>query len=162
MPIVARGGGLGFAIIVTGGIGEIFIVKANTNLCPILCRTAVIHGFLATTTPERTLTDACHAISNDDALKATAPRERTISDACHAIRDGDALKATAIKERMPADACHAIRNGDALKATAISERIIADACHTTRDGDTRKTSTTLKDIFANLRKLAVFAESDTF
>ena len=104
MPIVARGGGLDFAIIVAGGVGELGVRRTYADARPILCCSAVIHCGQAT------------------------PIERIIVDACHAIRDGDARKTTAIIERIRANARHAIGDRDAGKSTAISERRRANGC----------------------------------
>jgi len=130
VPIVARCGGLGFAVIVAGGGSErIISIRINTHLCPIRSRSAIEYGFQDTATIERILANALHAVGNLDACEATATSERIIFNARHAVSKRDARKATATIERRIANARHTVGDCDVCKAVAIIERIIFDCCN---------------------------------
>ena len=74
--------------------------------------------------------DACDAVPNRYARKAAAIIERPLSDARHAVGDDDARKA-ATRERPISDARHAVGDGNARKAAATTERLVSDARHAT-------------------------------
>ena len=142
--LIGRVSGLGFAVIVAGGIGETGVVRSNADSRPLLSGTGIINRCKAGATVERIRANTCHAIGNGGACKTVATRERTITNACHAIGNGDAGKARATIECTTANACHAIAKGDAGKALATFERRSANAGHAVGNGDAGKVFTIIE------------------
>lgn len=150
VPIVAICCRLGFAKVVTSGVGEVVVI-ANADTRPFVCRAFVVHLFKARTIFERIATNVRHAVGNGDACKTRATRERPVTNARHAVRDSDTLKALAITERAASYARHTVGDGNACKTRATGERPVANARHTVGDSDSRKACATVEGMVTNLR-----------
>ena len=116
MPIVARGCGLGFAVLVAGGVGKGRVVRTKADTRPILCCSGVIHVGKARATMECTIANARHAIADRNARKARAIMECIIFNARHAVGDHNARKARATMECPIANARHAVGDHNACQA----------------------------------------------
>ena len=139
MPIGARGRGLGFGVVITGGACEIAIVRIYAYLRPLRFRACVVDGSKAPAIIERIIANWSNAIRNSYACKAGATPERIIAYTQYAIRDGYACKTPAILERRNAYTQYAIRDGYACKTPAIIERIRAYTQYAIRNGYACKT-----------------------
>ena len=106
MPIVARFGGLGGAVIIDGSIGG----RSTTQRCPFACRAVVIHGSQQGITGDCVFCYARHACGNLNPIQIifTITRECSFSDHCHALGNRDALdiSITVTVERARVDLIH--------------------------------------------------------
>ena len=137
MPIVARVRGLRFRVAVHRrraheGVGT------NRNRLPLRCSAAVINGFQRVALSERHISDARHAVRNDDARKPVAICKCTFAYAGYAASDGYACKTVAICKCTFAYARYAVRDDDARKTVAISKCKVAYAGYAASDGYARK------------------------
>mgnify|MGYP001624199167 FL=1 len=91
MPPVARFRGLRFRIIIHRrraheGVGT------DRNRLPLRCSAAVINGFQRVALSERHISDARHAVRNDDARKPVAICKCTFAYARNIVRNDYACK----------------------------------------------------------------------
>ena len=138
VPIVARVRGLRFRVAVHRrraheGVGT------DRNRLPLRCSAAVINGFQRVALSERHISDARHAVRNDDARKPVAICKCTFAYARYTGRNDYACKIVTASKCKVAYAGYAASDGYARKPVAICKCTFAYARYAVRDDDARKT-----------------------